>query len=71
MKKNNKIGTLFDGELRKRIKNHDLRLCTWNARTLYRYGAFIQLANILEKYNADITAIQEMRLARMLQIGNL
>ena len=46
---------------RKRFKDHDLRICTWNVRTLYRPGASIQLADVLEKYKADITAIQEMR----------
>ena len=46
---------------RKRYKDHDLRICTWNVRTLYRPGATIQLADVLENYKADITAIQEMR----------
>ena len=46
---------------RKRFKDHDLRICTWNVRTLYREGAVYQLADVLEKYKADITAIQEMR----------
>ena len=46
---------------RKRYKDHDLRICTWNVRTLYRPGVTIQLADVLENYKADITAIQEMR----------
>ena len=50
-----------DDPPRKRFKDHDLRICTWNVRTLYRDGASIQLVDALKKYKADITAIQEMR----------
>ena len=46
---------------RKRIKEHDLRICTWNVRTLYRSDADTQLEKVLSNYNADITALQEMR----------
>ena len=46
---------------RKRYKDHDLRICTWNVRTLYRDGAHIQLVNVLNNYKADITALQEIR----------
>lgn len=46
---------------RKRFKDHDLRICTWNVRTLYRKGASIQLVNDLKNYNADITALEEIR----------
>ncbi|XP_060665604.1 craniofacial development protein 2-like [Drosophila nasuta] len=42
-------------------KDYDLRICTWNVRTLNWEGASIQLADALEKLKADITAIQEMR----------
>lgn len=45
----------------KRKKDYDLRVCTWNVRTLYRPGAAQQLADALTKCKADITAIQEMR----------
>ncbi|XP_073848775.1 uncharacterized protein [Musca autumnalis] len=48
-------------EPRKRFKDHDLRICTWNVRTLYREGAVFALADVLEKYKVDITAIQEIR----------
>ncbi|XP_073814500.1 uncharacterized protein [Musca autumnalis] len=48
-------------EPRKRFKDHDLRICTWNVRTLYREGAVFALADVLGKYKADITAIQEIR----------
>ena len=47
---------------RKRYKGHDVRICTWNVRTLSkRTGADVQLADVLKKYKADVTAIQEMR----------
>lgn len=46
---------------RKRFKDHDMRICTWNVRTLYREGAVYALADVLEKYKADITALQEVR----------
>lgn len=42
-------------------KDNDLRVCTWNVRTLYRPGAAQQLADTLMTLKADITAIQEMR----------
>ncbi|XP_043064519.1 uncharacterized protein LOC122320475 [Drosophila ficusphila] len=45
----------------KRKKDYDLRVCTWNVRTLYRPGAAQQLADTLNECKADITAIQEMR----------
>lgn len=46
---------------RKRFKDHDLRVCTWNVRTLNSDGASIQLVNVLKEYRADITALQEIR----------
>ena len=50
-----------DDDPRNVHKDHDLRICTWNVRTLYTEGASIQLVNVLRKYKADITAIQEIR----------
>jgi len=52
---------LDDDPPRKRFKDHDLRICTWNVRSLYRSGAVTQLENVVSKYNADITALQEVR----------
>ena len=46
----------YDDNPRKRLKKHDLRICTWNVRTLNRDGATIQLAEALDKMKADITA---------------
>ena len=45
----------------KRFKDNDLRIGTWNVRTLHRVGASAQLADALIKCKTDITAIQEMR----------
>ena len=32
----------------KRIKAHDLRICTWNVRSLNKLGAISQLETVLE-----------------------
>ena len=45
----------------KRSKDNDFRICTWNVRTLNRPHAADQLAEALDCYKADITAIQEVR----------
>ena len=61
-KKQASEGTPFnDDDQRKRIMDYDLRVCTWNIRTLNRDGASAKLAKTLIKCGADITAIQEMR----------
>ena len=41
--------------------DYDLGVCTCNIRTLNRDSAFIQLADVLMKCRADITAMQDMR----------
>ena len=46
---------------RKRIKAHDLRICTWNVRSLNKLGAISQLETVLEAYKTEIIALQEMR----------
>ena len=54
-----RITTDFDNDLpRKRIKAHDLRICTWNVRSLNKPAAVTQLEKVLIKYK---TALQEMR----------
>ena len=45
----------------KHIKDYDLRIGTWNVRTIHRVGASSQLADGRNKCRTDITAIQEMR----------
>ncbi|XP_054086336.1 craniofacial development protein 2 isoform X1 [Zeugodacus cucurbitae] len=51
----------FDDDHGKRIKDYDLRACTWNVRTLNWEGASAQLVDVLIRLKADITAIQEVR----------
>ena len=47
----------------KRIKRRlmDLKLATWNVRTLLQPGKMIEVANELLKYQLDIVALQEVR----------
>ena len=53
-----RVTTDFDDE---RIKAHDLRICTWNVRSLNKLGAISQLETVFEAYKTDIIAVQEMR----------
>ena len=46
---------------RKRNKDNELRICTWNVRSLNRPRAAEQLAGALNCCKANITAIQELR----------
>ena len=57
------ITTDFDNDSppRKRIKAQDLRICTWNVRSLNKPGAVTYLEKAPRKYKTDITALQEMR----------
>lgn len=41
--------------------DNEIRICTWNVRTLLRPGGKIELLDILARYSADITALQEIR----------
>ena len=45
----------------KKIKAHNLRICSWNVRSLNKLGAISQLETVLEVYKVDIIALQEMR----------
>jgi mRNA deadenylase 3'-5' endonuclease subunit Ccr4 len=42
-------------------KAKELRACTWNVLIFYRTGALKMLKEQLKEYNADITAIQEVK----------
>ena len=42
-------------------KGHDLRIATWNVRSLMEVGALNNLKEIMKQYNIGILAIQEMR----------
>lgn len=41
------------------LKEHDLRICTWNLRTFYRVGESVQMVNALKIYRAYIIALQD------------
>ena len=45
----------------KRNKDKDMKLATWNVRSLYRPGALAKLKDELNKYGIAITAVQEIR----------
>ncbi|XP_054082672.1 uncharacterized protein LOC105219245 isoform X1 [Zeugodacus cucurbitae] len=51
----------FDDDHCKRLKDYELKACTWNVRTLNWEGASAQLVDVLVRVKADIPAIQEMR----------
>ena len=38
-----------------------IKLATWNIRTLLQVGKMMEVAEELQKYEIDITAIQEVR----------
>jgi exonuclease III len=39
----------------------DMRLGTWNVRSLYRAGSLITVAEEISKYKLDIVGVQEVR----------
>ena len=39
----------------------EIKVATWNTRTMWRPGATQDLKKVLEKYGVDITALQEIR----------
>ena len=43
------------------VMDHEITIATWNVRTLNRVGAKQDLKNALQRYNIDITALQEIR----------
>ena len=55
---------MIDAEEAERIKAHDLKICTWNVRSLNKPGAVSQLETGLKDYKADIIALQDMRWTR-------
>ena len=56
-----RIGRILKRRTRQRQRNNDLRIFSWNVRSLYREEADKQLADTLSQYRADVTALQEMR----------
>jgi hypothetical protein len=45
----------------KRNKDKDMKLATWNFRSLYRPGALAKLKDELNKDGIAVTAVQEIR----------
>lgn len=41
-----------------------MRIGTWNTRILYRAGALRKLIAIVDDYNIDVTALQEIKWTR-------
>ena len=41
--------------------DYEIKVATWNTRTLWRAGATTDLKKVLQGYNIDITALQEIR----------
>ncbi|EJU6350860.1 endonuclease/exonuclease/phosphatase family protein, partial [Salmonella enterica] len=41
--------------------DNEIKVATWNTRTMWRPGATQDLKKVLEKYGVDITALQEIR----------
>lgn len=56
-----RIGQDKRQRLRQRKKDNDLKLATWNVRTLLRQGGLRSLASALRTAKLDITAVQETR----------
>lgn len=56
-----RTGRITQRRTGKRKKDNDFGIFTWNVRTLYQPGKLRVLLDQLEKYKADITAIQEVR----------
>ena len=42
-------------------KDYELKMGTWNVRTLRRPGALHELRKVITSYGADVVALQEMR----------
>jgi exonuclease III len=42
----------------------DMRLGTWNIRSLHRIGSIKTVASEMAKYNLDLVAVQEVRWIR-------
>jgi hypothetical protein len=46
---------------RPKRKKMDMRLCTWNVRSMYRAGSLRVVAEEISKYKLDLVGVQEVR----------
>ena len=53
-------GGVFLGEALRRIRR-DIKLGTWNVRSLYRAGSLKAAARKLARYKLDVVGVQEVR----------
>ena len=53
-------GGVFLGEALRRIRR-DIKLGTWNVRSLYRAGSLKAAARELARYKLDVVGVQEVR----------
>lgn len=69
-KYNNKIH--IENNKRKKRKNQNkskqTKIATWNIRTMMKTGKMEEIAKEIEKYNIDITAVQEVRWSKQGEI---
>ncbi|XP_055388330.1 uncharacterized protein LOC129616782 [Condylostylus longicornis] len=57
-----RIRTEHNGyQTRKRNKDNDLKLATWNVRTMMQPGKLDEIADEVLKYHIDVAALQEIR----------
>lgn len=56
-----RIGRKKRQRRRQRTKDNEIKLATWNLRSLYRVGALQNTLYDLEKYEIDVAAVQETR----------
>jgi hypothetical protein len=50
-----------DLDIRPKLWNTDMRLGTWNVRSLYRAGSLMTVAKEISKYNLDLVGVQIRR----------
>src|SRR5215813_1186123 len=54
-------GGVLEEASRRRERKRDIRLGTWNVRSLYRAGSLTAAASELARYKLDLVGVQEVR----------